>query len=308
MKKWTSILIIAIIVIGLSTGGVLTAREFYFREDDEEVRRAQVGDTVEIHYVGRLRNPDVYDGLRIFDTSYDTIPGVESPRFTLTYDERERGEPFEFTLGEGVIEGWNENVKGMREGESKRFSVPPEKGYGHASEDLIYQIPKTETVPVYQRMPAEEFREKFGEPSINMVVEDQFWGWEKTVISVGADVVRLRHEPDVGDRYNSYSEEGLITEVKDIDSSADGGRGEISLENTVTKPTVVNSEHLSQHDERFREIPQIKGREGQSQDGQGIVIPNENDITVDFNDEVVGRTLFFEVEVLSIEEDVETEE
>ncbi len=301
MKKWTSILVIVIIVVGLSTGGVLTARELYFREDTDERIRAESGDSVEIHYVGRLRNPDVYDGLRIFDTSYDDIPGIRSPQYTLTFDERERGDPFQFTLGEDVIEGWNENIEGMREGESKRFSVPPEKGYGHASEELRYEIPRTETLPVYEKMDGEEFMEKYDEPSKNMIVEDRFWGWEKTVVSVGFETVTLRHEPEVGEIYNSYSEEGLLTEIKSIDSTADGGTGEIEVENTVKRPSVVHSEHLSERDERFAEVPEIKNAMGQDPEGQGIVIPGE-DIILDFNDEVVGRTLYFEVEVLNIEE------
>lgn len=300
MKKWTTILVIVIIVIGLSTGGILTARELYFKEEAEDIKRAEMGDKVEIHYVGRLRNPEIYDGPRIFDTSYNRIPDVKSPQYTITYNVRDRGEPFQFTLGEGVIEGWNENIEGMTEGQSKRFSVPPEKGYGETNENLIYQIPKTETVPIYDDMDFENFSEKHGRPSVNMVVEDEFWGWTKTVTSISVDTVELRHEPDIGENYNSYSEEGLVSEVKSIDSNADGGRGEIEVENTVKNPTAVQSGHLSEHDEKFAGIPQQKANLGQSQNGTGIVTSEEGNITVDFNDEVVGQTLYFEVEVVSI--------
>lgn len=302
MKKWTSILVIVIIVIGLSTGGILTAREMYFKQEAEEVVTAETGDQVEMNYVGKLRDPEIYDAPRIFDTSYEDIPNVKSPKYTYTYDhERERGEPFQFTLGEGVIEGWNENIKGMREGQSKRFSVSPKKGYGESSEDLIYQIPKTETVPVYEEMGSEEFSQKHGSPSKNMKVEDEFWGWDKIVISVGDDTVKLRHDPEIGQNYHSYSEEGLISQVKSIDSNADGGNGEIKVENTVRKSTRVRSEHLSLNEKKFAGVPQQKANLGQSQDGQGIVSSENGNITVDFNDEVVGKTLYFEVELVSIE-------
>ncbi|MEF8832595.1 MAG: FKBP-type peptidyl-prolyl cis-trans isomerase, partial [Candidatus Thermoplasmatota archaeon] len=165
MKKWTTILVIAIIVIGLSTGGVFAAKELYFKEEKEEVTTAEEGDTVEIHYVGRLKDDRVYEGRRIFDTSYEDIPDVKEPKHTLTYNhERERGEPFEFTIGGGVIEGWNENIKGMEEGESKWFQVPQNKGYGKASEDLRFQIDRTESHPVYESMDKDTFKESFRQP------------------------------------------------------------------------------------------------------------------------------------------------
>ncbi len=290
MKKWTTILVIAIIVIGLSTGGVLAARELLFKEETDERIRAKEGDRVEIHYVGRLRDDRIYDNRRIFDTSYEDIPGVREPRFTLTFDhERDRGDPFEFTLGEGVIEGWNENVRGMREGESKRFLVPPEKGYGEASEELIFQIERREILPVYERMAREEFTETYGEPRMNMVVEDQFWGWDKIVTSIGRERIRLRNEPDLDEIYRPTGERGWDVEVTDIDSTARDGDGEIKVKHTVHDPMVIDSELLSLYDEKFVNL------------GEGILIPDGDRITVDFNDEVNGKILYFEVEVLNIE-------
>jgi len=289
MKKWTTILVIAVVVIGLSTGGVLAAREFYFKEEAEEKIRAEEGDIVEIHYVGRLRDDRLYEGRRIFDTSYEDIPGVRDPRFTLTYNhERERGDPFEFTLGEGVIDGWNENVRGMREGESKRFSVPPEKGYGDADEDLIFQIKRAESIPVHERMDREEFTERYGEPRLNMVVEDHFWRWDKIVTSIDQERVRLRNEPELGEIYRPTGERGWDVEVISIDSTARGGDGEIEVKHTVHEP-LIDNELLSLYDEKFVNL------------GEGILIPDGDRITLDFNDEVNGKTLYFEVKVLNIE-------
>jgi len=66
------------------------------------------GDKVRVHYVGRLES----DGKQ-FDSSYD------------------RGEPFEFTLGEGkVIRGWEEALRTMAPGEKARFVIDPAYAYG----------------------------------------------------------------------------------------------------------------------------------------------------------------------------------
>jgi FKBP-type peptidyl-prolyl cis-trans isomerase len=70
-------------------------------------RKAKAGDTVVVHYTGRLE-----DGTK-FDSSVD------------------RKEPFEFQLGaRKVIEGWDIGVAGMKEGGKRKLQIPPELGYG----------------------------------------------------------------------------------------------------------------------------------------------------------------------------------
>ncbi len=65
------------------------------------------GDILVVHYTGRL-----LDGT-IFDSSV------------------ERDDPFEFTLGAGmVIQGWEEGMKDMKEGEKRILTIPSSMGYG----------------------------------------------------------------------------------------------------------------------------------------------------------------------------------
>jgi peptidylprolyl isomerase len=71
-------------------------------------RTARSGDQVTVHYVGVFHE----DGEQ-FDASWDD------------------GEPFQFTLGQGmVIRGWDRGVAGMREGGRRRLVIPPDLAYG----------------------------------------------------------------------------------------------------------------------------------------------------------------------------------
>jgi FKBP-type peptidyl-prolyl cis-trans isomerase len=68
---------------------------------------AKAGDTVKVHYTGKLMN-----GTK-FDSSLD------------------RDEPFKFTLGQGmVIKGWDEGVVGMKKGGKRKLTIPADKAYG----------------------------------------------------------------------------------------------------------------------------------------------------------------------------------
>lgn len=72
---------------------------------------AKVGDIVSMNYTGTLA-----DGTA-FDSNVD-------PKFNHV-------EPFEFTLGAGqVIPGWDKGIVGMKVGEKKTLSIPPEDAYG----------------------------------------------------------------------------------------------------------------------------------------------------------------------------------
>ena len=68
---------------------------------------ALAGDIVWVHYTGKLTSG------KVFDSSVG------------------KGKPFKFTLGQGeVIKGWDEGIVGMKIGEKRQLTIPPELGYG----------------------------------------------------------------------------------------------------------------------------------------------------------------------------------
>lgn len=77
---------------------------------------AKEGDIIAVHYTGTLE-----DGAK-FDSSLD------------------RGETFSFTIGAGqVIKGWDEGTVGMKIGEKRKLTIPPELGYGDRGVGNIIQ-------------------------------------------------------------------------------------------------------------------------------------------------------------------------
>lgn len=104
--------------------------------------QAKYGDTVTVHYTGRLENGEV------FADSKD-------------------GEPLEFTLGSGeVIPGLESGIIGMKAGETKTISVPPEEAYGPRHEELVIDVKKSEfpenlTLAIGQQL---QIRQSDGDP------------------------------------------------------------------------------------------------------------------------------------------------
>ncbi len=77
---------------------------------------AKHGDTVQVHYTGRLE-----DGT-VFDSSFDR-------------------EPLEFTIGTGqIIPGFEEAVIGMNPGESRTTNIPADQAYGPHHEDMVVTV------------------------------------------------------------------------------------------------------------------------------------------------------------------------
>ncbi|HET7482129.1 MAG TPA: FKBP-type peptidyl-prolyl cis-trans isomerase [Actinomycetota bacterium] len=82
---------------------------------------AKAGDTLTVHYVGKLESGKKFDA------------------------SRDHGSPFTFPLGAGqVIKGWDEGLVGMKVGGKRELTIPPELGYGAAGSPPV--IPPNATL------------------------------------------------------------------------------------------------------------------------------------------------------------------
>ena len=81
---------------------------------------AKSGDTVRIHYTGKLD-----DGTQ--------------------FDSSEGRDPLEFALGGGqVIPGFDSAVEGMAVGDKKSVTIQPEEAYGPRHDQLIQDVPRNQ--------------------------------------------------------------------------------------------------------------------------------------------------------------------
>ena len=83
--------------------------------------QVKANDTVKVHYTGKLA-----DG-QVFDSSV------------------ERGEPIEFTMGQGqLIPGCEKGLIDMEVNEKKTINIPKEEAYGEPREELVQEVQKSQ--------------------------------------------------------------------------------------------------------------------------------------------------------------------
>ena len=87
------------------------------------MQQVKAGDTVKVHYHGRLT-----DGS--------------------TFDSSEGRDPLEFKVGSGqVISGFDAGVTGMSVGEKKTVHIPSDEAYGPKDEERIVEFPRANFPP-----------------------------------------------------------------------------------------------------------------------------------------------------------------
>lgn len=88
-----------------------------------QLAQAKDGDTVRVHYTGKLS-----DGMQ-----FDSSTGRD---------------PLEFTLGEGkLISGFEQAVKGMNPGDTKTVQITADDAYGQRRDELVMEVDRSDLPP-----------------------------------------------------------------------------------------------------------------------------------------------------------------
>lgn len=84
------------------------------------MQQIKSGDTVKVHYHGKLTNGE-------------------------TFDTSEGRDPLQFTVGAGqVIKGFDDALINMTVGEKKTVQIPVEDAYGDRRDDMVVEYPRQE--------------------------------------------------------------------------------------------------------------------------------------------------------------------
>ena len=194
MKHWLlRLLLLTCLILGKTAVAAELQIEI-ITEGDGTV--AGAGTRVSVHYEGRLEDGEVFDA------------------------SRPRGEPFAFTIGAGqVISGWEQGVTGMKIGETRRLTIPPELGYGAAGAGGV--IPPNATLIFEIELLEVTAAVMLGEATPDALLQAQADGvviidirredeWRETGIIEGAETVTAfqasgRVDPDFLDNFRSLA-------------------------------------------------------------------------------------------------------
>ena len=258
------------------------------------------GQSVTLNYIGRLSDGRVFD-TSLFDVANDS--GRYPKSLTFTMRSNDSYEPFSMTAGNygsgGTIKGFALGVLGMHVNETKLIEVPPGEGYPVDSEmirtlDLVQQIPATEVMTV------QEFQNAFQtDPILMQTLHHFFWGWDVVVAFNGSGMVTITHEPIVGQTVYPFGDPNDLSSllgwpvvVESFDSNGFNGNGMTTVRHVISPSDVYN----------------VKGTDS---DGGSFVLSaynatagtfqiHKSDSSTGYNGELAGRTLFFEVTIVSI--------
>ena len=111
------------------------------------MKNAENGDTVKVHYTGRLA-----DGQ--------------------TFDSSVGRDPLEFQLGaQNVIPGFEKATLGLSVGESRTVTIPCKEAYGETRPELVQTVPRSDIPPEIELKEGMQLQTGGPQPQVLTVVE-----------------------------------------------------------------------------------------------------------------------------------------
>jgi FKBP-type peptidyl-prolyl cis-trans isomerase 2 len=292
MKKILILLAVAILLfsgcVDQKTGNQKTGNQ----------KTVKIGDNVSVDYTGSING-------KIFDTSIENIAKENN----LSVPNRIY-KPLRLIVGKGqVIKGFDEGIIGMKVGESKTLTIPPEKAYGPKDPQLVQTVPIIQNAPTIKtflkvfQIPVDRFNVMFGgDHKIGDSVKIPGANINLTVIDINTSNVLVSYNLQVGDKISQSGAPWNETVIK-IDDKNVTVRSEVKKNDKIqfegapwnTTVVDVDSENITL---RHNSIPDTNIRDGLY---LTRVRFNETYITMDRNNELAGETLIFNIAIKSID-------
>lgn len=301
MKK---LLIVTIVVILLFSGCVQKTESQRNTWDNISVgdlievqKTVKNGDNISLDYVAMVNG-------RIVDTSIESIAKENNLSIP-----NKKYKQITFVVGNGrVIKGLEEGIIGMKMGESKTLSIPPEKAFGLKDPKLIRTIPIIQNVSRITSFPriidisVDQFDSIFGaNHTTGDVVKIPDTNNSLTVENFSSSIVSLSYNLKVGDEMlsqKSWKETVVDIDEHNITTRTDAKKNETyQLGGNPWNTTVIDidSDNIIL---RHNKVPDINMYTGV--DKKTRIHFDDNFIIMDSNNEFAGETLVYNVTIRSI--------
>jgi FKBP-type peptidyl-prolyl cis-trans isomerase 2 len=262
----------------------------------------KTGDNISVDYTGSLLNG------KVFDTSIEKVAKENN-----LSNHGSKYKPINFTVGKGqMIKGFDEGVIGMKVGETRKLTIPPEKAYGQSNPQMIQvipilqEIPATRVLPKNFEVPVGQFEGLLGpghKKGENVTIPET--NINLTILNISSDNssnVSLSYNLKMGDEVwmqgGPWNETVVKIDDKNITLRANVSENDIvQLQGAPWNTTVVglNNVNITLRHNPVQDTV-IPGRFGQMK-----VRFNETSVILDQNPELAGQTLIFNVTIVSID-------
>lgn len=264
------------------------------------------GDNISINYIGS------YENGKVFDTSIEKVARAND-----LYTEGEKFEPLKLTVGKtprAVIQGLDEGVIGMKVGETKKLVIPPEKAYP-INPSQIQVIPIVQDFPALNviskvfEVPLGQFEQFIGpNHSVGDSVTIPETNLNVTVTNMTTSEVSLKYDNlTIGSRIwyanAPWNETVIKIDDKNITTKPVTKKNDIiQFQGVPFNSTVIGFDEKNitlRHNYIPETIVPMPGMFGQMVDTKFTF--NETSVIIDRNSKVAGKTLLFNVTLVSID-------
>ncbi len=282
MRKTHLILSLALVLILTACGG----------QQSNQVQTASMNDTVVFEYVAKLPNGTVVD--------------TNKPQIAQQHGiQKEQFQPLTITLGEGqVVPGLERAIVGMKAGESKEVTLQPSEAYGEKQGEKIMTVNRNQTVnrtmtmQRYVNATMQQLSQVSNETSVGSTVEVNDLSYE--IISKSGNQARLRIDVEEGDQVQLPQLPWNST-VIDVDDNTYEIRQD--PQNGSMMRTQFGPVRITRNEDTLtRRLMVEEGGQIRTPQGLGKVVNVTHDeVTIDFNHPLAGKTLTFQIDLMEIQ-------
>lgn len=288
ISRKTHIIIIAVIIIAI----IAVAAIMLFAPSTSG--GAQIGDTVDVRYVGKFTNGT------IFDTNIEDV-AKENNMMRTSFPI------LTFTIGQSqVIPGFETAVIGMRIGDKKTVTIAPADAYGERDPEKITTVPRinemniTTTGDRIFTLTTSAFSKTFDEDPV--LGEQYVYSADNVtyeVVNITGDKIQVKAMVEIGQEITSSSFPWTST-VVDLDEETITLR-QNAVDGQVMSNPIGNGIVSIVGDKLIITIEATVGTRFQNVLGVGVVSKvTADEIELDTNHPLAGQTLIFEIEVTNI--------